>query len=203
MKKNWINKQGIPTTGIRIVATVLSAVGALVAAVGPAKAQTIAPGPYYPNPSWDQTLACTALANCPRFSVLSNMGSTAVLDRETGLVWEKSPTAPPSTWVVAQYYCINLNVGGRTGWRLPTIHELLSLVDRSVSPPGPALPTGHPFTNVKSAAQDDYWSATTLADASGAVWGVRFSNGLVPYGDKARGGLFVWCVRGGAGVDAQ
>ena len=70
LKKNWINKQSIPTTGIRVVATVLSAVGALVAAVGPAKAQTIAPGPYYPNPSWDQTLACTTLANCPRFIVL-------------------------------------------------------------------------------------------------------------------------------------
>src|SRR5262249_27665792 len=104
------------------------------------------------------------------------------------------------------FYCINLNAGGRTGWRLPTIQELLSLVDRSVSP-GPALPAGHPFTNVQSSEQSsDYWSATTRADASSFAWGVRFSNGLVPYGDKAQGGvgsLFVWCVRGGQGVEAQ
>jgi len=39
MKKNWINKQSIRTTRIRVVATVLSAVGALVAGVLPASAQ--------------------------------------------------------------------------------------------------------------------------------------------------------------------
>jgi hypothetical protein len=51
-------------------------------------AQTVAPGPYYAMPSWDQTLPVAT-----RFIVLSNMGSNAVLDRETGLVWERSPVA--------------------------------------------------------------------------------------------------------------
>jgi len=50
----------------------------------PAFAQTTAAGPYYAVPSWDQTIACTASANCPRFVVLSNMNNDAVLDRETG-----------------------------------------------------------------------------------------------------------------------
>ena len=55
-------------------------------AVGSAIAQTTAVGPYYATPSWDQTLSSST-----RFIVLSNMGSAAVLDRETGVVWERSP----------------------------------------------------------------------------------------------------------------
>ena len=49
-------------------------------------AQTTAPGPYYATPSWDQQLPAAT-----RFIVLSNWNSAAVLDRETGLVWERSP----------------------------------------------------------------------------------------------------------------
>src|SRR5688500_11468228 len=65
-----------------------------------ARAQTVAPGPYYATPSWDQTLACNTIATCPRFIVLSNMNSDAVLDRETGLVWERAPsTFPPLSWL--------------------------------------------------------------------------------------------------------
>ena len=41
------------------------------------------------------------------------------------------------------YYAYNKNVGGRGGWRLPTVEELRSLIDlrRAI----PALPSGHPF----------------------------------------------------------
>ncbi len=48
-------------------------------AVATARAQTVANGPYYAPPAWDQTLP-----SATRFIVLSNMGSAAVLDRETG-----------------------------------------------------------------------------------------------------------------------
>ena len=67
-------------------------------AASPAGAATAA-GPYYATPSWDQQLPAST-----RFVVLSNWidaahpsGGAAVLDRETGLVWEQSPTAPPTT----------------------------------------------------------------------------------------------------------
>src|SRR5713101_6294178 len=66
--------------------TVSTAVGLVVLTVGlivnQAPAQTTANGPYYATPSWDQTLACTTLATCPRFIVLSNFNNQAVLDRE-------------------------------------------------------------------------------------------------------------------------
>ena len=42
---------------------------------------------YHATPSWDQTLPAAT-----RFIVLSNFGGQAVLDRETGLVWERQIT---------------------------------------------------------------------------------------------------------------
>lgn len=157
---------------------------------GPAWAAT-AVGPYYANPSWDQTLPAST-----RFIVLSNMNSDAVLDRETGLVWEKSPSATLVDWENAQFQCNRSATGGRLGWRLPTLQELASLVDPSVSP-GPTLPAGHPFTTVQSAV---YWSATTFA--ASFAWAVVFYNGGVSVVDRSLN-VFVWCVRGGQGVDSQ
>src|SRR5437762_1672397 len=122
--------------------------GMIAFAANPAGAATAA-GPYYATPSWDQTMPAST-----RFIVLSNMNSEAVLDRESGLVWEQSPSTS-SSWLIASRHCVDLSAGGRRGWRLPTIQELLSLVDPSVALPGPNLPSGHPFNNVQSSA---YWS---------------------------------------------
>ena len=79
-------------------------------------------GPYYPPPSWDQTLACPTENSCPRFIVV--MSGEAVLDRETGLVWERSPsTQALLPWQAAQATCNRRLVGNRKGWRLPTIQD--------------------------------------------------------------------------------
>ena len=170
-----------------------------VAAI-PGVAQTTSNGPYYATPAWDQKLQCDTLATCPRFIVLSNWNSDAVLDRETGLVWERSPsTTSTFTWEDAQTHCNQLNVGNRKGWRLPTIQELASLVDPTQS--NPALPAGHPFSNVLSFVP--YWSATTGATDASRAWVVLFGSGDVVSGfPKSLTGL-AWCVRGGQGVDPQ
>jgi len=175
-------------------------------APSPVKAQTVAPGPYYANPSWDQTLACTTLATCPRFIVLSNMNSAAVLDRETGLVWERSPSTSTSIWnaFAAEFHCINLNVGNRKGWRLPTVQELASLVDGDpANTSSPRLPPGHPFTDVQSLSPNFYWSATTASSNLGAVWAVKFIDGSMLQAGKTLNTGFSWCARGGQGVDPQ
>ena len=186
MRRSLLNTLGLIVLGVVALGT------------GPVQAQTVAPGPYYANPSWDQTLACTTLAACPRFIVLSNMNSQAVLDRETGLVWEKSPSANTFTWLDAQGHCNRLSMGGRVGWRLPTLQDLASLKDPNAAPI-PLLPAGHPFTNVQASA---YWSATTSAASSSDAWGVDFSIPGAGFGNKS-GSFFVWCVRGGQGVDPQ
>jgi hypothetical protein len=173
---------------------IISAVLAFAATC--AEAQTTANGPYYANPSWDQTLPAST-----RFIVLSNMSSAAVLDRETGLVWERSPsTSNLFVWPDAQSRCNRLTTGGRLGWRLPTLHELASLVDPSIPSPGPTLPAGHPFTNVQSSF---YWSANIITFGPGIAWGVGFDNGFVGGNANVDAVGSVWCVRGGQGADPQ
>ncbi len=170
----------------------------IVAAAGvitlSAEAQTAAPGPYYANPSWDQTLPAST-----RFIVLSNMNSAAVLDRETGLVWERSPSTEILAWDRAHFHCNNLIVGNRKGWRLPTLQEVMSLIDPSASPPGPLLPAGHPFINVTTSL---VWSATTNFGDPSHAWGVILQDGNEFVTNKG-GGAAVWCIRGGQGVDPQ
>ena len=141
-------------------------------------------------PTWSQKLAASE-----RFDLVLDGG--AVLDKETGLVWEKSPDTSTRAWYSAGYHCHQREVDGRKGWRLPTIEELASLVDTTQS--NPALPSGHPFLNVQSSF---YWSSTTnTGDATGA-WDVSFGVGVMSITGKGYDGFYVWCVRGGHGHDA-
>lgn len=84
-------------------------------------------GPCDMPPVWDEHTA-----NAPaRF--VSVFGGTAYCDQDTGIVWESSPgdtTFPPDdavdstdkvNWDTARRYCLNKNVGGAEGWRLPSV----------------------------------------------------------------------------------
>ena len=83
------------------------------------------------------------------------------------------------------------------GWRLPSLHELSSLVDPSVVDPGPRLPVGHPFTNVQVAF---YWTATVRSDDQAIVWGVNLREGTL-IGDGNSSQHLSWCVRGAGSID--
>jgi len=178
-------------------------VAGTVLALGAGTAGADAVGPYYATPSWDQTLPAST-----RFVVLSNFNSQAVLDRETGLVWEKSPSNGLELefpeWGQIQFLCATLSKGNRKGWRLPTLQELASLVDGDPANTGsPRLPPGHPFQNVRSSMSDYYWSATSeVAPNTDAAYIVSFFDGSVN-GAKKDFFAFAWCVRGGQGVDPQ
>jgi hypothetical protein len=175
---------------------------------GTVNAQTVTAGPYLADAAWDQTLLCTTLANCPRFSVLSNMNNAAVLDRQTGLVWEKTPGTTPLHWSTDQAiaHCNNLSVGNRKGWRLPTIQELATLVDPDpANAGGPKLPPGHPFQSVGPTAT--YWAANPLTPENQSpdgffVWSLFAFDGSLN-GQISIANHLAWCVRGGSGLDIQ
>jgi hypothetical protein len=164
---------------------------------------TIAPAKAMQLESWDKKIN-----GQNRFMVLGEFSGAAVLDRETGLVWERDPTAIGSSgqddagidsWAVAAFKCIRKAVGGRKGWRLASVHELTSLVDVSVSPNDVRLPLGHPFQNIGT---DFYWTATTYAVEPSRAWVLRFLGGGVVTEDKPAAHPF-WCVRSPlAGLEA-
>jgi hypothetical protein len=142
-------------------------------------------------PSWSEQINTSK-----RFAVLAAFDNAAVLDNETGLVWERVPDTTARDFYIAHNHCNNLNVGNRKGWRLPAIQELASLIDPTNPGGNPDLPVAHPFTVLSSS----YWSGTTFAGIVSGAWFVSFSDGEV--GSDFNGNPnFVWCVRGGQGVD--
>jgi hypothetical protein len=154
-------------------------------------------GPYYAQPSWDQQLPTTT-----RFIVLSNWNNEAVLDRETGLVWERAPeTSPTDLWASAAALCRGRETGSRRGWRLPAYEELTSLLDRAQR--NPALPAGHPFQGISP--DDRFWTATSYEPNAQFAYVVRISDfstlDIVPkdLGDSGSSSRY-WCVRGGSNV---
>jgi uncharacterized protein DUF1566 len=134
-----------------------------------------------------------------RFQVLDQFGGHAVFDQETGRVWEQSPETTRRNWTAALRHCYTLEVGGRKGWRLPTIEELTSLMSASPSFDIPSLPAGHPFSNVQPPGI--YWSATSTSPIFAVI--ADFARlGAVRESLKSNATLQVaWCVRGGKGID--
>ncbi len=149
--------------------------------------------------TWDKKIDNARL----RFRVLSAFNNEAVLDRETGLVWERSPSTQAVPWPNGRLMCAQKAIGGRGGWRLPAFNELASLVDPTVKDPEvPRLPARHPFLNVQAGS---YWSVTVFAEEPGFALIVNFSfvaGSDAPIGvndANISGGLYhVWAVRGGA-----
>jgi hypothetical protein len=140
----------------------------------------------------------------PRFAIYDSgtpLDTTddMVLDKETRLIWQRRPdTATTSDWGAAVTHCYQLEVGGRKGWRLPTIEELASLIDTTNS--NPALPTNHPFSTVTSGF---YWSATTCiaTGCTNHAWRIGIHDGAVGVETKTDADFRAWCVRGGFGYD--
>jgi hypothetical protein len=130
-------------------------------------------------PTWHQILPSNDGTRCNSSRFKCVMNNEAVLDRETELVWERSPDTTTRIWTDACTHCYQREVANRKGWRLPTIEELASLVDNDNS--SQALPTGHPFINVQSYY---YWSSTTDAGSTGYAWHVHFGSGYVSNGFK-------------------
>jgi hypothetical protein len=125
-----------------------------------------------------------------RFSLV--VGGEAVEDKKTGLIWEQSPDLIHDTWSASLARCQTKSVGGQKGWRAPSVEELKSLIDSSRT--DPALPEGHPFSNIKS---EIYWSATPSKSDDIVAWQVSFFTGE-PVTDQKSGTRRIWCVLGGS-----
>lgn len=141
-------------------------------------------------PTWDKKIAGTK-----RFKLLPAFANEVVIDRETGLLWELAPSAG-FNWRNAHRHCSYSNTGGRMGWRLPALDELLTLVDPDRSP---AIAEGAPFTGMLTelwTANDDAADPATLAvsvDLNAFLLRTRSQT-------LARS---VLCVRGGRGSTAS
>ena len=134
-------------------------------------------------------------------STACQSGQEVEVDNLTGLMWVKMPTSTNYTWADAQTApAIPASYCGYTDWRLPTINELISLInyaagqssDTNNNTPAKWL-NNNGFSNVL----DIYWSSTAYDTSNDNIWVIYFSTTYTIPADIISNTLHVWPVRGG------
>jgi hypothetical protein len=116
----------------------------------------------------------------PCASLPSASADEAVSDSLTGLMWQRTWVSGKA-WQQAIDYCDTLTDGGYGDWRLPSPHELLSIVNNGTYNPAidtialPGTPSG------------DFWSSSSYVDITDLdlAWLVNFDNGNVDHNFKS------------------
>ena len=113
-----------------------------------------------------------------------------VKDPVNNLIWEDTLHAAEEkvTHIEAKSYCQGLKLGNFDNWRLPTLSELLSIVDFRRYKPAILKE----FQHVDN--YTIYWSSTVSARTSDDFWGIVFSDGSTKT-EYGRYGRYVRCVR--------
>jgi hypothetical protein len=110
-----------------------------------------------------------------------------VLDSQTKLTWQREAQNAPLPWTQARDYCTSLVLEG-TGWRLPSVSELQTIIDETRSDPA-IDPTAFPATEA-----DYFWTSSLVPRFNSFAWTVYFGYGLSTFFDTSLGHRFR-CVR--------
>lgn len=132
----------------------------------------------------------TDLLSKTKLARFKDNGDNSFTGLMTDLVWAKQPKQIAVSFNDATEYCNNLEIAGKTGWRLPTLREWKQLVDRKQQ--NPSLPIGNPFTNVST--QFGYWSKSRHKFGPQYVYQMSLWYGKPNHLKKSDNAL-VWPVR--------
>jgi hypothetical protein len=132
-------------------------------------------------------LASDLRANAPAGQYTA--GSGTVTDNKTGLVWQQVVAATGYTFTTAPGYCAGLSLNG-TGWRVPTVKELMTLVDVTQTS-GAAMDS----TAFPGEPANQYWTSTFLGNGTSFSWYVDFSLGGYTTYTSPTTSMYVRCVR--------
>lgn len=116
-----------------------------------------------------------------------------ITDNITKLMWQDNYEAKTvtKTWAEAKSYCENeVQLGGYSDWRLPSIVELQSIVVDGKSSPSIDTTVFANYTTFSN-----YWSSTTARNCIRFAWVINFSNGYTNYYFKLNKNNYVRCVR--------
>ena len=131
--------------------------------------------------------------------------TSTITDNSTGLVWQKcskglsgtdcaTGSAVNSNWTNALAYC-NANTAQLpgSGWRLPNVNELLTLVDYSTSTVATINGVYFPNTTL-----GNYWTSSTVVFGANIAWYVNFLYGYtgIDGAKSLSSGFRARCVRG-------
>ena len=115
------------------------------------------------------------IPTAPRFTIFDNYNSTnddVVLDEVTGLMWLKCTVVDKNvadtdnncsginkklSWSQASETCSNLSYGGYDDWKLPTVNELLTILNFDNWP----LVYSEYFPDTEVTVNEGYWTTTS------------------------------------------
>jgi hypothetical protein len=108
-------------------------------------------------------------AGAPNPQSYTSNGDGTVTDGVTGLMWQQSVPATLLSWSDAVASCQSLTLAGHADWRLPSLIELVSIVDPSIFSPS-INAAAFPSTPRDAA----FWSSTSSPSAPGNAFSVFF-----------------------------
>ncbi len=114
------------------------------------------------------------------FSVGVLTAGDMAVDSRTGLTWQDNRFVESErvTYMQAEKLCKELRLGKHNDWHIPTIRELLSIIDYKKY--DPAILDGF---SVDDASY--YWSSTQYMGDPDKVWGIDFKDGAIDANGKA------------------
>jgi hypothetical protein len=125
------------------------------------------------DPSWAEwpmpNLPADATAGAPNPESYTDNGDGTVTDNVTGLMWQQAVPATTSAQAAAVATCATLTLAGDDDWRLPSVIELVSIVDYGHASPSingtyfPGTPPGY------------FWSSSSIGTTY--AWKVSFTDG--------------------------
>ncbi len=125
------------------------------------------------------------------FTVAGTTEQPVINDKNTGLGWQKSIRTVAATWSDAYNYCNNLNYGGYSDWRMPTVKELDTILDlgrRNSADP-----------NYFSNTTYSYWWVNNKNETADKLWYVYQTSikyWPTSYATNTSYKYYVRCVRG-------
>jgi len=108
------------------------------------------------------------------------MAGEMAIDGRTGLTWQDNRFVESErvNYAQAEKLCKELRLGNHDDWRIPTIKELISLIDYKKY--DPAILDGFSI-----AESNYYWSSTQYMGDPDKVWGIDFKDGATDANGKA------------------
>ena len=111
-----------------------------------------------------------------------------VIDSQNNLMWQDNieVTEYLETAITAKVYCENIVLNGYIDWRVPTINEIINIIDLNEKN---AINKKFKFVNPNL-----YSTSSTFIEDTESLWAIDFKSGAI-ITDKKRNENYIRCIR--------
>ena len=117
--------------------------------------------------------------------LVNGENDVVITDTLLGLMWQKNYLVGKS-WQQTLAYCENSTYNGFSDWRVPTISELVTLINTN---------TRDPSSDLQTIFIGSFYSSTTITTITNNAWRAMFGGGETIYGGKNGPNYVTNCVR--------